>query len=432
MGYFITFAYHRRLMTTNATSHVGPVFMTRFGCIGADCEDNCCTWWRIPVDQSHYEKLRVAMSHTKEDQAQFRGSFKLTPGPNKRHFALVLLDENHNCKLLDPDKLCSLHRRYGEEVLPDTCSIYPRVIGRIGGRMEIGAELSCPEAARRCLLTDDAMDLVELDPALAARGVERQLFPDGNSDSYYENFDEVRGLMYALLSERAYPIASRLFFLAHFADRVNGIYGREAKAFDGARLADEVELIMQQSTLRALHEQYDSLRLQGSIAPGVVIEVLSARYDGPQAYRRLLDAVLTRAYERLGEQSAAPSLHALGHEKVFDVHKKAVAAMSPQTAKRLEMYLENYCKNLIMQQWFIASPTLMRYLLMLFARVALVRFLLVGHPLLETDPDRAAVEAVYSVTRAIDHNAKLLSNVENAFEAKKVTTLAHAVSLIKF
>ena len=30
-------------------------YLTRFRCLGADCEDTCCQAWEIPLDQRGYQ-----------------------------------------------------------------------------------------------------------------------------------------------------------------------------------------------------------------------------------------------------------------------------------------------------------------------------------------------------------------------------------------
>ena len=53
---------------------------------------------------------------------------------------------------------CGIHKQYGEEFLGDACHFYPRITRSMGERVVTTLALSCPEAARRMILTDAAFD----------------------------------------------------------------------------------------------------------------------------------------------------------------------------------------------------------------------------------------------------------------------------------
>src|SRR4051794_36454058 len=105
--------------------------MTTFRCLGSSCEDDCCHGWSIFVDEPHYEKLIA------RGGAEIGARIRPIEGGGRHRHALVMLDAGGRCAFHDEERLCSLQRRYGEEVLPDGCASYPRVIGRIGRSYEL-------------------------------------------------------------------------------------------------------------------------------------------------------------------------------------------------------------------------------------------------------------------------------------------------------
>src|SRR6185295_17794118 len=118
--------------------------------------------------------------------------------------------------MLDADRLCSTHRRYGAEQLSNTCATYPRESTSVGERAELHAVLSCPEVARQVLLHDDALDPVTLPVAALSRGTLMRHLPQTPVTPYEGAFDDVRDAMWRLLGA-PYPLASRLSFLALFS-----------------------------------------------------------------------------------------------------------------------------------------------------------------------------------------------------------------------
>src|SRR6266404_5862963 len=99
--------------------------MTRFDCIGAACEEDCCTGWQVRVDEPHLVRLRQRMASPAEVEELAR-KLETPETPTEGRAAFMRLDEHERCTMLDADRLCSIQRRYGEEYLPNGCAIFPR------------------------------------------------------------------------------------------------------------------------------------------------------------------------------------------------------------------------------------------------------------------------------------------------------------------
>src|SRR4029079_17930828 len=84
-----------------------------------------------------------------------------------RH-ALIQKGEGDACTFLD-DNWCSIHRRFGEDALPDVCSQYPRRVSQVADRIELTGSISCPEVTRRLLHGERATDLVPCDGKAVGR-----------------------------------------------------------------------------------------------------------------------------------------------------------------------------------------------------------------------------------------------------------------------
>lgn len=119
-----------------------PRYYDRFRCIAGQCPDSCCKEWAVQVD----------------DQSAAR--YRALPGPlgDRLRRALaqedgetVLAIENGRCPMWRQDGLCQIQAELGEEGLCQVCRNYPRLRHDYGDFVELGLELSCPEAARLIL-----------------------------------------------------------------------------------------------------------------------------------------------------------------------------------------------------------------------------------------------------------------------------------------
>lgn len=122
-----------------------PDFYDSFRCIAGRCPDSCCQLWDVAVDE---EKAKV-----------YRG----LPGGLGDRLRYYLRDEDGEtyltlegtrCPMWREDGLCRIQAELGEEALCKTCRDFPRLRHDYGSFLELGLELSCPEAAKIILSQD--------------------------------------------------------------------------------------------------------------------------------------------------------------------------------------------------------------------------------------------------------------------------------------
>lgn len=119
-----------------------PDYFDRFHCLAGSCPDSCCQEWEVQVDG---------------DAAAF---YRQLPGALGDDLRRCLRDENEEtymtisdgrCPMWQRDGLCRIQAELGEAALCKTCREYPRLTHDYGDFVELGLELSCPEAARLIL-----------------------------------------------------------------------------------------------------------------------------------------------------------------------------------------------------------------------------------------------------------------------------------------
>lgn len=119
-----------------------PEYYDAFRCLAGDCPDSCCKEWAVAVDGETLEKYRALPGALGE---AVRRTLREEDGET------VLFSQGGQCPLQQRDGLCRIHRELGQEALCDVCREYPRLSHDYGTFLELGLELSCPQAARLIL-----------------------------------------------------------------------------------------------------------------------------------------------------------------------------------------------------------------------------------------------------------------------------------------
>lgn len=132
-----------------------PDYFDRFRCLAGACPDSCCKEWDIQVD---------------DDAARF---YRTLPGDLGNRLREVLCTEDEEtlmtiqdgrCPMWQSDGLCRIQAELGEDALCKTCREFPRLTHDYGDFLELGLELSCPEAARLILTAAPAAPVTERRP----------------------------------------------------------------------------------------------------------------------------------------------------------------------------------------------------------------------------------------------------------------------------
>lgn len=117
-----------------------PSYYDAFCCIAGACPDSCCQEWDVQIDaQSAQRYLAITGS---------LGNLlreKLKPTQDGEYLLEIT---DRRCPMWRQDGLCQIQYELGEEGLCQVCRDFPRLRHDYGDFVELGLELSCPEAAR--------------------------------------------------------------------------------------------------------------------------------------------------------------------------------------------------------------------------------------------------------------------------------------------
>ncbi len=123
-----------------------PKYYEQFSCIASACPDSCCKEWSVDVDAQ---------------SAAFYRSLSGSLGDRLRQVlrdtddGTVMTIENGRCPMWRQDGLCQIQKELGHDALCKVCREFPRLRHDYGDFVELGLELSCPEAARLILSDPD-------------------------------------------------------------------------------------------------------------------------------------------------------------------------------------------------------------------------------------------------------------------------------------
>ncbi len=424
---------------TAASPAIAPRYLTRFRCTAGDCEDTCCAGWAVVLDEPHFVALSQVMSRTAEERAEFAAAHHLLEAPDAcaARWAVLARRPDGLCAMLTGDRMCGIQNRYGEGLLPSVCASYPRGLASINGRREVTATLSCPEAARLCLFGEEAMALDEVGPDALRLLQPKHHIGSRPDDPWIHYFDDVRGAVLGVLGRLDDPLTTRLMVIAWFSERLGPLLRRGVAALDERALCDLIGALQRSDVLDQWRQHMRDPDEANPQVTDLLLEGLAMHGATPlPSFSR----VVGRAMEAFGGR---PEGEAGRFVVIPDAAHAAYAArrgrIDEGLAARLDAAMTNYAYNFWLREPYAASPDLLAHTLKLLFRMALVRFLLAGQPLLATDEpvdeaefDRALVEVVYATSRAIDHDAGFVAAVDRRLGGEGERTLSRAAAMIQF
>ena len=222
---------------------VKPRYFDTFRCIASACPDSCCKEWDVQIDP---------------EKAAF---YRSLPGDLGNRLRQVLKDEDGEtvmtiidgrCPMWRTDGLCRIQAELGEEALCNTCRDFPRLTHDYGNFVEIGLELSCPEAAR--LILSEPADQVSLS------------VPGGDAPEYDTEAMKVllrtRKQARSILADDALPIHHRLALLLMYGYHAQAeLDGEEESLFDTTSALESAESFAVTATPQEMFEFFHKLQI---------------------------------------------------------------------------------------------------------------------------------------------------------------------------
>ena len=191
-----------------------PSYYKTFSCIASHCPDSCCHEWDVQVDAASAARWRSMEGDLGDALRTY-----LYDEDGETY----LRNENGRCPMWRADGLCRIQAEQGHDALCQVCQQFPRLRHDYGNFVELGLELSCPEAARLIL---------ERPPELVT-----ETLPGGEEPEYDGEIMDIlrrsRPAALALLKKDTYSVPQRLRLLLMLGYHVQAaIDGAELLPFD--------------------------------------------------------------------------------------------------------------------------------------------------------------------------------------------------------
>lgn len=218
-----------------------PSYVRQFRCLGGECPDTCCIGWDVAVDLNTLERCRSIADATlrlKLDNA-------LTVAGDKTFICRG--SSGQVCSMYSTDGLCTIHSQLGEDALFDICHTYPRYSFKFGDRFEQSLGLSCPEAARLALASEDAFEFVgaelSLRPTMIYEVTSVAGFP-------LTAMDDVRTLSIRLCRSEGLTIGERLVALGLLCSKLD-LLATESRQDEVAGLTSWLMALLESGQLKS-------------------------------------------------------------------------------------------------------------------------------------------------------------------------------------
>lgn len=133
-----------------------PAYYDTFRCLAGACPDSCCKEWAVAIDPEAEAKYRNLPGDLGD---ALRAAMCEEDGDT-----ILAITSDRRCPMWRQDGLCRIQVQLGEEGLCNTCRQFPRLRHDYGDFIELGLELSCPEAAR-LILSGEGQETIVLQKA---------------------------------------------------------------------------------------------------------------------------------------------------------------------------------------------------------------------------------------------------------------------------
>jgi lysine-N-methylase len=391
---------------------LSPSYAAAFRCLGPACEDPCCSGFDIPVDKPTYAAYQQL---PRENVASLISQFVVVnpAGAHDTLYARIVPTPSGACPFFTAERLCGIQASYGPQLLPATCSIYPRALRQVQGRLEGSLSLSCPEAARNVLLDPHFIDT----PANLLSGDFRtdsffRLGANPRSAALEPHLHAIRALLFDILRDRSYTLWQRLAYVGYLCINLS---------------TDRLEVAY---VLNAFHKQpYDwqflpadlKLRLE------VILALTNERLADPGSGTRLSNSFWDFIEGIAGN---GDDIQTFRHAEEY--YHRPFFATAPHI-------LENYLINYIFQHLFpcgregATTRSVWDEYILMTAQFAWIDTLLIGisAKYKYAFSGEHVVHTVQSFTRAIEHYPEVPSRILEYLRSRNLATIEGMAVLLR-
>lgn len=391
------------LHPTHTYSALLPKYVSQFRCIGSECEDNCCTGWRVTIDKKTFNAYRQA-THPLLIQRFSRKIKRQRSRADDSNYAKIELDSDSGVCPFMENRLCAIQREIGEDKLSNTCFSYPRSTRNFWNQYEQALTLSCPEAARKALLEEDAFDFVQSTITIRPETV-RVIKPKYGLT--LELMNDVRIFCMQLMRTDGLELWQRLAVLGVFCERLSLVLAGGDNTKVVQLLDDFVKIVQNGQVLGALHDMQPNYPAQAQVF-AILLQGKRSRFVSV-----VQEEVQKAVASGLGADSGAGQV---AIENLIRNYSGGVQRL-PLALDATPFLLENYLLNEMFRELFpFEGGGVYEHYLRLISRFGLLRLMLAAQCTSGAELPSAArlLQTVQVFCRHYQHDSNFASQVNTA------------------
>lgn len=394
-----------------------PFYYDDFKCTANECIDNCCSNWRINIDEKTYKKYKKLKGEWgKKINSNIS---RKRSNANYLQYGKINL-KNNKCSFLNEDGLCTIHSKLGENYLCNTCKKYPMEIRKYGEIYERNLSISCPEVARYIIKSKENFSFNLEDEKLSDLDKD-YIVNNKYNEKLYNILWDTRSLAMEIIQFKEIEIWKRISFFKMLTDKVQNIINE--KQYDNC-----------EKVLNNFREQITNINVINSLDKiSVILDVKVKFIQSALQVRVNLNSNNEKFYNLLRE-----------YNELFDkdIDFKSNIEKIIKKEEELNTYLkekENIIENLLiylLYKYFmnaLYTKDLNAEVNNIIISYAMMKMLLLSRynknnkKLNEED----FVEVFYLFSREIEHNTVFLPNIYKDIKEAGYDTLAYMTILVR-
>lgn len=394
-----------------------PFYYDDFKCTANKCIDNCCSNWKIEIDEKTYKKYKKLKGDL--GKKINNNISRIRSNANYLRYGKINL-KNNKCSLLSEDGLCTIHGSLGEDYLCNTCRVYPREIRKYREIYERNLSISCPEVARYIIKSKDNFSFNLEDEKLSDLD-KAYIVNNKYNEKLYNILWDTRSLAMEIIQFKEIEIWKRISFFKMLTDKVQNIINE--KQYDNYE--EVLNNFREQITNINVINSLDKISLISDVKVKFIQSALQVRANLNSNNEKLYN--LLREYNELFDKDIDFKSNVekiIGKEKEFNTY-----------LKEQENIIENLLIYLIYKYFMDALYTkdLNAEVNKVILSYAMIKMLLLSRynknnkKLNEED----FVEVFYLFSRTVEHNPVFLPNIYKDIKEAGYDTLAYMTILVR-
>lgn len=394
-----------------------PFYYDDFKCTANECIDNCCSNWKINIDEKTYKKYKKLKG---EWGKKINSNISRNrSNPNYLQYGKINL-KNNKCSLLSEDGLCTIHGSLGENYLCNTCRVYPREIRKYGEIYERNLSISCPEVARYIIKSKDNFSFDLEDEKLSDLDKD-YIVNNKYNEKLYNILWNTRSLSMEIIQFKEIEIWKRISFFKMLTDKVQNIINE--KQYDN--YGEVLNNFREQITNIVVINSLDKIALISDVKVKFIQSALQVRANNGLNNDKFTSLIIE--YNELFDKNIDFKNNV---ENIIKIEEEFNTYLKEQ-----ENIIENLLIYLIYKYFMKALHTkdLNAEVNNIILSYAMIKILLLARynknnkELKQED----FVEVFYLFSREVEHNTIFLKNIYKDIKEAGYDTLAYMTILVR-